>query len=76
MVNKAKQDIIKRSKEITENYFHFLGRHIADAVSGTTFSTYGKRRILIKSGVSYGGDLEHAKGVAIDEIKKARSFTQ
>ncbi|MBX2922186.1 MAG: helix-turn-helix transcriptional regulator [Chitinophagaceae bacterium] len=34
MNNKAKQDIIKRSKEITENYFLFLDRHIADVVSG------------------------------------------
>ena len=40
----------------------------------TNFSTYGKRRILIKSGVSYGDDLEHAKEAAIDEIKKSSSF--
>lgn len=30
------QDISKRSKEITENYFQFLDKHIADVVSGTT----------------------------------------
>jgi len=28
------QDILKRGKEITENYFQFLDRHIADVVSG------------------------------------------
>ncbi|SEW53387.1 helix-turn-helix domain-containing protein [Chitinophaga arvensicola] len=28
------QDILKRSKEITENYFQFLDKHIADVVSG------------------------------------------
>lgn len=29
------QDILKRSQEITENYFQFLNKHIADVVSGT-----------------------------------------
>ena len=30
----AEQDISKRSKEITENYFQFLDKHIADVISG------------------------------------------
>lgn len=38
------------------------------------FSSYGKRRVLIKTGVSYGDDLEHAKNAAIDEIKKNSAF--
>lgn len=33
-MNKNEQDIVKRSKEITENYFQFLEKHIADVVSG------------------------------------------
>lgn len=33
-MNKNEQDIVKRSKEITENYFQFLNKHIADVVSG------------------------------------------
>jgi small conductance mechanosensitive channel len=40
----------------------------------TNYSTYGKRRILIKSGVSYGDDLGRAKQVAIDEIRKSDFF--
>lgn len=34
-MKKTEQDLQKRSKEITENYFQFLERHIADVVSGT-----------------------------------------
>ncbi len=30
----TEQDILKRSKEITNNYFHFLDKHIADVISG------------------------------------------
>lgn len=33
-MEKTEQDIFKRSKEITENYFQFLDKHIADVVSG------------------------------------------
>lgn len=34
------------------------------------YSTWGKRRIILKSGVSYGDDLEHVRSVALDEVKK------
>ncbi len=33
-MHKTDQDILKRSKEITENYFRFLDQHITDVVSG------------------------------------------
>ncbi len=33
-MKKPEQDILKRGKEITENYFQFLDKHIADVVSG------------------------------------------
>lgn len=36
----------------------------------TNYSTFGKRRIILESGVSYGDDLEHVKSVALDEVKK------
>ncbi len=29
-----KQEILRRSKEITQNYFRFLDKHIADVVAG------------------------------------------
>lgn len=36
----------------------------------TNYSTWEKRRIIFKSGVSYGDDLEHVKTVALDEVQK------
>lgn len=33
-MEQTEQDILKRSKEITENYLQFLDKHIADVVSG------------------------------------------
>lgn len=33
-MKKTKQDNLKRSKEITENYFKFLDKHIEDVVLG------------------------------------------
>lgn len=34
MMSETKQNVLKRSKEITEKYFLFLDGHIADVVSG------------------------------------------
>lgn len=48
----------------------FVPNQIIYSNTFTNFSTYNKRRIILKSGVSYGDDLEHVKTVAIDEIKK------
>ncbi len=36
----------------------------------TNYSTWGKRRIVFKTGVSYGDDLEHVRAVALDEVQK------
>ncbi len=33
-MNKSKQDIVKRGKEITQTYFQLLDKHVADVVSG------------------------------------------
>lgn len=34
------------------------------------YSSYGKRRVVLEGGVSYGDDLDRVKQVALDEIKK------
>ncbi len=38
------------------------------------YSTYSKRRVILKSGVSYGDDLEKVKEVALDEIKLIKAM--
>lgn len=40
----------------------------------TNYSTWGKRRIILRSGVSYGDDLEHVRSVALDEVKKIEEY--
>lgn len=40
----------------------------------TNYSTFGKRRIILETGVSYGDDLEHVRMVAIDEAKKTKNL--
>lgn len=42
--------------------------------SFVNYSTYKKRRVVIKTGVSYGDDLEKVKEVALDEISKMESL--
>ncbi|OSY88121.1 hypothetical protein WH52_08870 [Tenacibaculum holothuriorum] len=41
--------------------------------SFTNYSSYKRRRVVIKTGVSYGDDLETVKEVAIDEVSKIES---
>lgn len=38
------------------------------------YSTYSKRRVILKSGVSYGDDLEKVKEVALDEINQIKAM--
>lgn len=38
------------------------------------YSTFNKRRVILKSGVSYGDDLEHVKEVTLDELQKINSL--
>lgn len=40
----------------------------------TNYSTFGKRRIILKSGVSYGDDLDLVKKVALEEVSKIDSL--
>lgn len=47
----------------------FIPNQIIYSNSFTNYSSFGKRRVILKSGVSYGDDLEHVKSVALDEVK-------
>jgi small conductance mechanosensitive channel len=40
------------------------------------YSTFSQRRIILKSGVSYGDDLDKVKKVALDEIKQIKALLQ
>ncbi len=40
----------------------------------TNYSTFNQRRIILKSGVSYGDDLDKVKQVALDEINKIKAL--
>lgn len=42
----------------------------------SNFSTYGMRRIILETGVSYGDDLDHVKTVALDEVKNIAEVLQ
>ena len=48
----------------------FVPNQVIYNTTFTNFSTFGKRRVILESGVSYGDDLDHVKAVALDEIKK------
>lgn len=48
----------------------FVPNQVIYSATFTNYSTFGKRRIILETGVSYGDDLEHVKAVALDEVKK------
>lgn len=48
----------------------FVPNQIIYSDAFKNFSTFNKRRIVLKSGVSYGDDLDHVKEVALDEVRK------
>ncbi|MCB0686567.1 MAG: mechanosensitive ion channel family protein [Saprospiraceae bacterium] len=47
----------------------FVPNQIIYSGTFTNYSTWGKRRIILESGVSYGDNLEHVKNTALDEVK-------
>lgn len=47
----------------------FIPNQLIYSNSFTNFSTFGKRRIIFKSGVSYGDDLDLVKRSALEEVK-------
>lgn len=48
----------------------FVPNQIIYSNTFTNYSTYGKRRVILKTGVAYGDDLDKVKAVTLDEIKK------
>lgn len=48
----------------------FVPNQIIYSNTFTNYSTYRKRRVIFKTGVSYGDDLDRVKDVTLDEIKK------
>ncbi|MFV0541072.1 MAG: mechanosensitive ion channel family protein [Aestuariibaculum sp.] len=52
----------------------FVPNQIVYSNTFTNFSTWGKRRIILKSGVSYGDDLEYVRTVALDEVNKIENL--
>ena len=52
----------------------FVPNQIIYNATFTNYSTWSKRRIILKSGVSYGDNLEHVKTVALDEVQKIKEY--
>lgn len=52
----------------------FVPNQIIYSSTFTNYSTWGKTRVILKSGVSYGDDLEHVKSVTLDEVNKLKSL--
>lgn len=48
----------------------FVPNQIVYSNTFTNYSTWGKRRVILKSGVAYGDDLEKVRVVALDEVSK------
>lgn len=48
----------------------FIPNQIVYNDSFTNYSSFKKRRVVLKTGVSYGDDLDHVETVAIDEVQK------
>jgi len=42
----------------------------------TNYSAYQIRRVILRSGVSYGDDLDKVKNVAVEEVKQIKSLTK
>ncbi|WP_052265366.1 mechanosensitive ion channel family protein [Ruegeria sp. ANG-R] len=51
----------------------FIPNQVIYTGSFKNYSTYGKRRVTLKSGVSYGDDLHKVRKVTLDEIQKIES---
>ncbi len=52
----------------------FVPNQLIYSGSFTNYSRFNKRRVILRSGVSYGDDLEHVKKVALDEVSKIDSL--
>lgn len=52
----------------------FVPNQIIYSTTFKNYSTFGKRRIVLESGVSYGDDLRHVKTVALDEVRNIKEL--
>ncbi|MFV0564994.1 MAG: mechanosensitive ion channel family protein [Flavobacteriaceae bacterium] len=52
----------------------FVPNQIIYSGTFTNYSALGKRRIILKSGVSYGDDLQHVRNTALDEVKNFETY--
>ncbi|TDQ27539.1 mechanosensitive ion channel family protein [Tenacibaculum caenipelagi] len=52
----------------------FVPNQIIFNATFSNYSTWGKRRVILKSGVSYGDNLEHVRAVALDEVQKIKEY--
>ncbi|MEN7550470.1 mechanosensitive ion channel domain-containing protein [Rapidithrix thailandica] len=52
----------------------FVPNQVIYSNTFTNFSTFRKRRVILKCGVSYGDDLGHVKAVALDEVKNIKEL--
>ncbi|MBI1224970.1 MAG: mechanosensitive ion channel [Bacteroidetes bacterium] len=52
----------------------FVPNQIIYSNTFTNYSTWGKRRIILKTGVSYGDDLDHVRAVGLDEVKNINDY--
>jgi small conductance mechanosensitive channel len=48
----------------------FVPNQIIYSNTFTNFTTFGKRRAILRSSVPYASDLEHVKSITMDEVKK------
>lgn len=68
--------LITTSIETISGQEVFIPNQIIYSNSFTNYSAFGKRRVILKSGVSYGDDLEFVKATAMDEIKNINGVLQ
>lgn len=54
----------------------FVPNQLIYSTTFTNFSTFGKRRVILETGVSYGDDLSKVQSVCLDEVSKIPQVLQ
>lgn len=62
--------LVGTSVQTYEGYMAYIPNQLMFSNSFLNYSTYGKVKIIVKIGVSYGDDLEHVERVALDTVEK------
>ncbi|CAI8351823.1 MAG: Small-conductance mechanosensitive channel [Flavobacterium sp. SCGC AAA160-P02] len=65
---------ITTSIETIEGQLVFVPNQVIYNNTFTNYSKFNKRLVVLKSGVSYGDDLNHVKEVALNEVSKIDSL--